>query len=139
MSSLRILLICPLLSIMLSGCAPTPEGKGESPEQLNLREVAEVYRSYSLDHGNPPQDLKQIATLRPVGPGGIQALEAGDIVLNYGAAMTDTNEGLAATSSDKVLAYEKKVPESGGLVLMLDRTVKTMTADEFKVAHKAGK
>ena len=39
----------------------------------------------------------------------------------------------------EVLAYEKQVPDSGGNVLMLDRSVKKMTADEFKSAKKAGK
>jgi hypothetical protein len=38
-----------------------------------------------------------------------------------------------------VLAYETEVPEKGGAVLMQDGTVKTMTADEFKSAPKAGK
>jgi hypothetical protein len=45
---------------------------------------------------------------------------------------------LGKGSGDIVLAYEKKVPQEGGKVLMLNRTIKTMTADAFKSAPKAG-
>ena len=41
-------------------------------------------------------------------------------------------------TSHEVLAYEKKVPDSGGLVLMLDRTIKEMSREEFKAAKMAG-
>ncbi len=41
--------------------------------------------------------------------------------------------------ADAVLAYRKTVPEQGGQVLMQDGwTIKSMTADEFKAAPKAG-
>jgi hypothetical protein len=36
-----------------------------------------------------------------------------------------------------VLAYEKNVPNEGGRVLLLNRTIKTMTPEEFKAATRA--
>jgi hypothetical protein len=61
------------------------------------------------------------------------------VVLLYGALLADTKEEPGDGSSSEVLAYQKDVPQSGGKVLMLDRTVKSMTAEEFKSAKKAGK
>ena len=37
----------------------------------------------------------------------------------------------------KVLAYEKDVPQKGGAVVMADGTVKAMTPEEFQAAPKA--
>ena len=61
------------------------------------------------------------------------------VVLRYGAMLSDTKEEPGQTPSDELLAYESQVPEKGGRVLMLDRTIKTMTPEEFKVAKLAGK
>ena len=44
---------------------------------------------------------------------------------------------MSASGADVVLAHEKKVPESGGYVLMQDGTVKEMSASEFGSAKKA--
>ena len=48
-----------------------------------------------------------------------------------GRAYTSVSSPDAAA---KVLAYEKDVPQQGGLVLMGNRTVKQMTAQEFQAA-----
>ena len=66
-------------------------------------------------------------------PSGYKSVKEGTIIVVWGAPL---QEGV----TDKVLAYEKQVAESGGFVLMQDgKTVKKMTADEFKAAPKAGK
>ena len=44
----------------------------------------------------------------------------------------------SSPESDEVLAYWKTVPEKGGPVLMLDRRLRRMTAEEFKAARLAG-
>ena len=46
---------------------------------------------------------------------------------------------LTAGTSSTVLAYEKDVPTKGGQVAMADGQVKTMSADQFAKATKAGK
>ncbi len=56
----------------------------------------------------------------------------------YQAQLPDLSEGPGKGPDDVVLAYEKNVPTEGGLVLMLNRSVKKLTADEFKAARKAG-
>lgn len=127
------------LIALASGCGGTQVGSSQQGDRLALNEVAEVYRLYSADHQGPPQKFKDLESLRPAGPKGVESLRSGDVVLLYGAAMPDLTEGPASTSSDKILAYDKKVPESGGDVLLLDRTIKSMSAEEFKSAPKAGK
>ena len=63
----------------------------------------------------------------------------GDVVVLWGPSSRTRAEEGSEDSADEVLAYEKRVPEQGGEVLMKNRTVKTMTADQFKAAPKAGK
>ena len=66
-------------------------------------------------------------------PGAVEMLRSGQLVVQWGAPLTPEGE-----STDAVLAYVKAVPEQGGQVLLQDgRTIKTMTADEFKAAPKA--
>jgi hypothetical protein len=54
------------------------------------------------------------------------------------ATLLDTDVEPSSPPSDDVLAYWKTVPEMGGPVLMLDRRIRTMTAEEFKAARLAG-
>ena len=98
-----------------------------------------MYQSYTLGHQKPPESLKDITSYQAESPRGYEALRSGDIILNYGAKMTALKEGPPEGTSDEVLAYEKQAPESGGRVLMLNRAVRQMTAEEFKAAPKAGK
>jgi hypothetical protein len=64
-------------------------------------------------------------------PTGYLELKSGKIIALWGARLSDGD-------ADKVYAYEKATPESGGFVLMADgKTIKKMTAEEFKSAPKA--
>ncbi len=130
------------LALLVAGCGGTSGGPGAgqaSRSNASLMDVGELYRIYTLTNKKPPESLKDLAPLQNAGPNGFGALKTGEIVVRYGATMADTEEGPSKTSSDEILAYEKTVPESGGAVLMLDRTMKTMTAEEFKAGKKAGK
>jgi hypothetical protein len=124
----------------MAGCGPA--NKPITPDQekhQTLDEVGELYRVYTFDKKKPPTSIDDFATLRAMAPKGFAALKSGDIVVFLGANMTAVEEGPPLGTSDEILAYEKLVPESGGEVLMLDRSVKKMTPDEFKAAKKAGK
>jgi hypothetical protein len=74
--------------------------------------------------------------LRSMGANGYEALRTGSVVLRYNATLPDTDEETGQTDSNEVLAYEKQVPENGGYVLLLNRSIKKMTADEFKAAPR---
>lgn len=96
-----------------------------------LQETGELFRFRETDTGKPPTKAGDFLKYEKGLPTGYKLINEGQIVPVWGAKI---QEG----ASDRVLAYEKKTPESGGLVLMQDgTTVKSMTADEFKAAPKA--
>jgi hypothetical protein len=104
----------------------------------SLNDIGNIYRAFVVSHHKPPKTLKDLATMERMSPAGVLAARSGKVVVRFGAELPDTDPEPGRSSSDQVLAYETQVPESGGKVLMLDRTIRTMTAEEFKAAPKAG-
>jgi hypothetical protein len=131
--------ICGVV-LAAAGCGgpANPPASPEEMKQTALSDVGELYRMYVTMKQKPPQKLTDFTPMEKMSPTGYQAVRSGDVVVRYGATLPDTGEEPGKVSSDEVLAYEKAVPESGGQVLMLNRTVRTMTADEFKAARLAG-
>jgi len=66
------------------------------------------------------------------------AIRSGQVVVRWQATLPDTEAEPTSPESDEVLAYWKAVPQEGGPVLMLDRRLRRMTAEEFKAARLAG-
>jgi hypothetical protein len=125
------------LAGLLAGCSG--ENKPRTVDQVgqdNLVQVGELYRQHQFMKKKPPQKLSDFNTLRTIGGNGFEALSKGSIVLLYNATLPDTEEDPGQSDSSEVLAYEKQVPESGGYVLLLNRKIKKMTADEFKAAPR---
>jgi hypothetical protein len=114
-----------------------PATKGEL-EQGALSDVGELYRLYQQEKKKPPAKAADLTKMEMVAPSGAIAIKTGEVVVRLGATLPSIEEGPPSGSSDEVLAYYKDVPQSGGQVLMLNRTVKTMTAEEFKAAKLAG-
>jgi hypothetical protein len=129
-----------LLGAAVAGCgggtAPT-EGTGGAMESVALNELAEAYRAYSIAKKGPPRKVADLASLEAIGANGVVAARQGEIIVQWGAELPDLGEEPGKVISPDVLAYWKTVPEQGGYVLMLDRTVKNMTAAEFQSAPKA--
>ena len=71
-------------------------------------------------------------------PLGYGSIRNGQVVVRWEATLPDTEVEPKSPPSDEVLAYLKDVPQQGGAVLMLDRRVRHMTAEEFKSAKLAG-
>jgi hypothetical protein len=131
----RTLLFLCSLALVAAGCSDTNGPR--TVEQVghdNLIEVGELYRHYQFSKQKPPQKLSDFDTLRSMGGNGYASLRDGNIMLRYNAKLPDTDEDPGHAESSEVLAYEKQVPESGGYVLLLNRTIKRMTPDEFKAA-----
>jgi hypothetical protein len=105
--------------------------KIENAQSIALSEVGDMLR-IRAEGGGPPKNAADLAKYEKLFAVGYPKVKRGDIVLFYGIPLEDG-------AADKVLAYEKKTPESGGLVLMQDgKTIKKMTPDEFKAAPKSG-
>ncbi|AGA29902.1 hypothetical protein [Singulisphaera acidiphila] len=128
------------LSFVTVGCGGTENKPATESdmEQNALNDVAELYRVYTIQFKKPPAKLADFAPMEPMSPLGVAAVTKGEVVVRFGATLPNTDEGPGKGPGDEVLAYQKKVPESGGQVLMLNRTIKAMTSDEFKAAKLAG-
>ncbi len=122
------------LGLLLAGCGgselPTTP---QSHDGRGLKQFAEPYRSYAKKNKRGPRSLKELNIKGQGYPVAADLLKSGGLVVQWGASIAPEGE-----TSPAVLAYLKAVPDQGGLVLLQDgRTIKTMTADEFKAAPKA--
>ncbi len=134
-----ILPVC-CLAILTAGCGAS--NKPLTPDEREddtLVQVGDLCRYYQLAKKKAPEKLGDLASVMSLAGNGYEALTSGKVVLRYGAMLTDTRDEPGEGDSDEILAYKKDVPENGGKVLMLNRSVKTVTAEEFKAAKKAGK
>ncbi len=135
-----------ILAIAIATCLAQAGCGGSSntpltPEKLNdvkLREVGELYRVYQINSKKPPKSLKDLAPYANATLTAYETLRKGDVVVRYGATLPDTEEEPKSTGATEVLAYLKDVPSQGGPVMMLDRSTKSMTPEEFKSAKFAG-
>src|SRR5262245_36994256 len=114
-------LLLSLLAAFLPtlSCSKTaPEG---DPEKAELNDFYDLYTTYLKQHQQPPKQLADLATpeYENISPGAVAAVRSGKYVVVWGVAGKD---------SGTVLAYAKDAPTQGGLVLMADGTIKTMSA-----------
>lgn len=122
---------------LLAGCQGAKSSNSGDPQDAFRRgafsEVGELLTIYSQENSKPPTKVEDLKKYQVGWPGGYNEIRSGEIIIVWSALVN-------ASATDKVLAYQKATPESGGLVLMQDgATVRSMTADEFKAAPKAGK
>lgn len=138
-SSRIVTMLVGLALAIAPGCGGNQPPSKEAIEEGPIRDVGTLYRMFSADSNKPPEGPADLKIYQQAYPNGYRAVQDGSVVVNWGAKLTDLSEAGNQESSDEVLAYEKEVPEKGGNVLMKNRTIKKMTADEFKAAPKAGK
>ena len=127
-----------VLAVLLVSGAWTGCGSGgsveNSPEVFQnaaLSDVGSLYESYVMDANKPPTRLTDFARYEQGMPTGYRELQSGNLVVYWGATLS--------SDGAQVLAYEKAVPSTGGLVLMSDgRTIQKMTPEQFQTAPKAG-
>jgi hypothetical protein len=130
---------CALGILFVCGCDST--GGVIAPDKMveaRLADVGELYRVYQLMHKSPPKSIKDFTKGSAGTPSAYESIRSGAIIVRYGATLPDTSEEPTSGNSEEVLAYSKGVPEQGGPVLMLDRRIRTMTAEEFRSAKLAG-
>ncbi len=127
-----------LLAMTAAGCGDSSSGPPtiERGEEIRLEQVGEVLRNYQLAKGKPPKSIKELRSA-PGDSGGSDLVITGDVVVNWGVPLPDTKEEGGGSPNEEVLAYGKDVPTKGGPVLLLNRAVRRMTAEEFKAAPQA--
>jgi hypothetical protein len=128
------------LGLAAAGCGGpvNPPVTKDDMTAVALNDVAELYRMYTIEKKRPPTKPSDFNPLEMMSPTGVRAINDGEVVVRYGATLPDTGEAPGKGPGDVVLAYEKQVPESGGQVLMLNRTIRAMSPEEFKAAKLAG-
>ncbi len=127
------------LAWLAAGCGPGAQPVTEKPEQgVALSEVGEAYRVFTINNNRPPAKAEDFAAIEMMCPTGVVAVKKGDVVVRWGATLPDTGEEPGKVAAPEILAYLKRVPEEGGYVLFRDRTIRKLTADEFKAAPQAG-
>jgi hypothetical protein len=92
-----------------------------------LTEIHQMYVLWFKRNPAPPKQLSDFekTEFEMAYPVGYKALKDGKVIGVYGVSGTD---------SSTLQAYAKDVPTQGGLVVMADGTIKTMSADELKTA-----
>lgn len=134
-SPIRALFVLAALAVGCDGASDGPPNPDRG-EELRLEQVGEALRNYQLATGKAPKAIKELRA-SPGDSGGADLVLSGSIVVVWGVLLPDTKEEGGASPAEEVLAYGKDVPTQGGPVLLLNRTVRRMTADEFKAAPRA--
>ena len=131
--SIRRALLWTTLGLLLGGCRGEPERAPIPANEQGLREFAGAYRDYFRKN---KRGAKSFVELQGKGrqqqsyPTAIGMIKSGELIVRWGTPLTSEGD-----HTDAVLAYLKDAPEQGGLVLLADgQTIRTMTADEVKVA-----
>jgi hypothetical protein len=125
-----------LASLALTGSARAQLTAAERAKRTNdLKQIGIAYHNYFDSFKKGPAKAADLFDFLEKDKRILGLLENKDIVFQYGVGVTDMTDG----TSNTVLAYDKDVPTKGGLVLMGDASVKTMTAEDFKKAILAKK
>ena len=126
-----------LLAGLSTGCGDVNEAAKSAAEVRPVQDVGDLYRMYMVEHQKPPASPDDFRPYQDANPEAFRAVKEGEVVVVWGVALTDLNPEGSKDSPDEVLAYEKKAPTEGGTVLMKDRTIRQMTANQFQAAPKA--
>jgi hypothetical protein len=128
----RRLMLWSSLGLILMGCGGPAEIVAISSDERGLKELAELYCNFADKNKRSPKALKDFNVKGQQFPIAVTMINSGDLVVQWGAPLSP--EG---STADAVLAYVKRVPDEGGYVLMQDgRTIKKMTAEEFRAVPK---
>jgi hypothetical protein len=101
----------------------------------DLKQLAIAYHNFHDSHARGPASAAEWNKMAasPDDKALISAVAAGEYVFYWNVKFTALTAGTATT----VLGYEKQVPTAGGLVVMADGAVVTLTPQEFASAPKA--
>jgi hypothetical protein len=121
---------CAILAVCLSGCGSSPKPAGPAEHgRVELQAIWDMYNAYSTQNHRAPTKADDLKAAARGSPTAGRELNDPNFVILWGTPASGAN----------VLAYQKDVPSQGGLVLLSDGTIKSMSADEFKSAPTAGK
>ena len=124
--------------LFLAGCG----GGGSVAASNDLKTLGLMYHDYYDKFKKGPADADDLAKV--LGATGspdqekaaLQKVKAGTYGFVWNVSLTQAiGKG---SPGDQVLAWESDAPTKGGQVLMVDASVRSMSAQEFQAAKKAG-
>jgi hypothetical protein len=138
MKPFRYALLLTLAVLAATGCNKLRDAAFRQKTANDLKLLCELYGSYYDARGHGParlEDLEPLATGDAEAQAVLAAVRTGRYVVLWDVdvhAVGRTRPGMAFT----VLGYEGPVPESGGMVLMVDGSVLEMKPAKFAAAQK---
>jgi hypothetical protein len=122
-------LLFAILFVPSAGCGGAKTDPVLQQQEQHLKEIQEMYFLVIKEKKDPPTKLADLDNPGFAGiyPGAVQALHKGTYVVVWGITSKD---------SGTILAYEKDAPTKGGLAVMADGTVRTVTSDQLKAVKK---
>jgi hypothetical protein len=138
MKAVRVAPLLVLAVLAAAGCNKLRDTAVKQKTANDLKRLCDLYGAYYSARGRGPASVEDLAPLA-TGDAEAQAVLAdvrgGRYVLLWGVdvhAVGRTRPGMAFT----VLGYERDVPQSGGMVLMVDGSVLDMKPAKFAAAPK---
>lgn len=114
-----------LMLLLLAGCGHNGGGVAIAPNENDLGQIYSMYQRCVKNTEKPPSGTEDLERYEPIFPAAFRRLKDGKYLVVWNVTSKDPGT---------ILAYEKDVPINGGVVLMADGAVKTMTAEQFKAA-----
>ncbi len=124
------------LTVLLTaiGCGGKPPMGTEPTRNDTAEDVARMLKTFAEEKNRPPAGLGDLAGMDGPHPLGYPAVARGEYVLFYKVPLATGPE-----AAKTVLGYHKDAPTQGGLVIMQDGSLQTLSTAEFQSARKAGK
>jgi hypothetical protein len=122
-------LVVLALALAVPGCARLQDAAQRAQRTNDLKAIGFAYHNYVKKYDKAPTEPAALDEFLAANyPRSVQALNDGSVVFLYGVKPDELKK-----PADTVLAYDKNVPEDGGLILMADdqASVKHVTAQEF--------
>ena len=138
MRPLRLALLLSVAVLGTVGCSKLRDAALKQKTANDLKKLCDLYGAFYSARSLGPEsveDLQPLATGDAEARAVLDAVRQGRYVLLWNVdvhAAGRTRPGMAFT----VLGYERGVPESGGMVLMVDGSVEEMKPAKFAASQK---
>jgi hypothetical protein len=138
MKPLRLVLLLALAGLATAGCNKLRDAALKQKTANDLKKLCDLYGDYYAARGHGPAGvaaLETLATGDAEAKSVLEAVRAGRYVLLWDVdveAVGKTRPGMSFT----ILGYERGVPETGGMVLMVDGSVLEMKPAKFAASPK---